>query len=148
MKFVIDRNPTVRWPVVVRMPANGAIEKRRFHATFRVLPESEHDVLEAKALALMEGIRKGEKTAADLLAHNLAELPQVVVELHDVADDQGRPVLASELPELLRGPHGKALAHGLSAAMAQIWHGIPPDAEEEEAPGASAGNSAPSPAAG
>ncbi|MCB1908808.1 MAG: hypothetical protein KDH15_15690 [Rhodocyclaceae bacterium] len=146
--FVIDPNPTVLWPVVVALPQGGSYRKHRFTATFRVLPEAEYAALEAASRNILEAIPAGEKSSADLVEFHAEQLPRLVVAWDGPADAAGAPIPVAALPDLLRGPYGKPLAFGINRAISQIRYGVEADDEEEERPGASEGNSAPSPAAG
>lgn len=148
MQFVIDHNPTVAWPVVVSLPQGGRYRQHRFTATFRVLAESAYAALEARSRAILDAIPERTKTGADLVEFHAEELPKLVLAWDGPTDPAGAAVPIDALPQLLRGPYGKPLALGLNRAISQIRYGIEADPDDADSPGASAGNSAPSPAAG
>lgn len=146
-QFILQKDPTVRWPVTVAMPADGgAIAEFRFEAAIRVLSEADYErILPPQAEG--EGAQEAEikrRTMVDVLAQNARILPQFVADWFGPADPTGAAVPVAALPEQLTGPYGKFLAVGLYRAVFQVRNGIP----AEDIPGASEGNSAPLPAAG
>ncbi|ATE60169.1 hypothetical protein [Thauera sinica] len=146
--FVIDPCPTVRWPVTVRIPADGGPADFRFEADIRVHSEEAYARVlppEADAPFLPDDVPAlSKKTMAEVLQENAHYLPMHVVGWHGVIDAQGKPVSVESLPEqILYGPYGIALSRGLWRAINEVRYGLDP-----YQPGATAGNSAPSPDAG
>ncbi|MFN3987580.1 MAG: hypothetical protein ACK4KV_18985 [Rhodocyclaceae bacterium] len=136
--FVLVPDPRVRWPVTVRVPADGgAFVEQGFTGVFRVLPE--------EALATLFPVRDEEEIKdrrwTDVLAENAKKLPEVLVDW-DVKDPQGKPVPISCLAAALTGEHGKWLAAGIHQAIVQLRLGMPARA------GATEGNSPTAPAPG
>ena len=143
-RFVIEKEPTVVWPVTVEIPAGGQLEKHRFEATFRVLPEAAYAEIEAQVATVLEKIAASKGRMNELVARNAELLPPLVVSWDGPQAEDGTPVPVGDLPALLTGPYGAPLAKGLSRAINQIRLGVP----AEDVASAAEGNSAPSPAAG
>lgn len=151
--FVIVANPTVRWPVAVRIPADdGRIEEWQFTGIFRVLSESEFEVW-SDTPEIDDGASAPEafpaKVAAlqlsEVLARNADKFAEVLVGWDGVMSESGEPVPFSV--ELFKaqvtGKHGRALSVGINKALGQIRYGVEPDQ-----PGAALGNSVLQPADG
>ena len=143
--FVIDPNPTVDWPVIVKLPADGGtFAEFQFTAKIRVLSAKDYDALSpAKAEPVAVGdvadmVPAPVKTMGELLADNAAQFAQLVVGWDGVVDTSGAPVPFTQeaLAAQVTGPHGVELSAGLWLAIAEIRSG------------ARLGNSAPLPAAG
>ncbi len=142
--FILDPNPTVKWPVTVHVPADGGLFiEQRFTGTFRVLPEK--DYLAMFPLRSEEELKK--RTMEQALAEHAEVLPGVLVGW-DVKDPAGRPIGIDQLPSVLRGPSGRFMAAGVVGAITEIRVGIPARNGADAQPGATLGNSSPAPAAG
>lgn len=136
MEFRIVSKPVVRWPVTVKLPADGGrIDARRFEADIRVFSEQDY------AAALPAENRQC--TLAERLAENARLLPLHIMEWYGVTDDHG-PLPIERLPELIEdSPYGVPLSVALWQAIGEVRFGIPPDNV-----GATEKNSAPPPAPG
>lgn len=151
--FVILENPTVRWPVNVRVPVDGGFEEWRFTGVFRVLTEEEFDAWGVKpaieaidpSAPAPEPVEAPARPLSQVLADNADKFAQVLVGWDDVTDANGQsiPFTAGVFKAQVTGPNGRALSVGINTALAQIRYGVSPDQ-----PGAALGNSAPPPAAG
>lgn len=142
--FVIVENPTVQWPVVVKIPNGGTFDETRFTGVFKVLSEEEFEAWGAAPDVPAEELSN--RKLSQVLADNAEKFAQVLIGWGpEVMDSAGNSVPFT--PELLkaqvRGKHGLALSSGLNAALHQIRFGI-----DADTPGALLGNSAPPPAAG
>ncbi len=151
--FVIVADPTVRWPVVVCVPADdGRFEEWQFTGIFRVLSEAEFEAWSDKpAVEGVAGVIEAvpDKLAtlplSEVLASNADKFAEVLVGWDGVTNETGEsiPFSVELFKAQVTGRHGRALSVGLNAALAQIRYGVAPDQ-----PGAVRGNSAPPPAAG
>lgn len=137
--FVVDAAPTVRWPVSLKLPVDGGFADFQFHALLRVYSEEDYE-----RLLPANPVEDTEKATLlkDVLAANARLLPPFVVGWDEVLGADGLPLPVSALPGLITGPYGKALSIGLYRAIGEVRYGLEPDT------GATAGNSAPLPAAG
>ena len=135
--FMLDADPTVRWPVTVELPADGGQKAEfRFFANIRVLPDSGYDALEPAKSETPPGI-------SEVLQHNARILPQLVTGWSGIRDASG-PVPIERLPQIIQeSPYGRALSKGLWRAVAEVRFGL--DAYDG---GAALGNSETSPADG
>ncbi len=136
--FVIDLNPTVRWPVIVQIPAEGGFEEWRFTGVFKVLPEEDFEAWD-------DAPEGADRKLSAVLADNARKFAGVLVGWDEVTDPAGRPVTFTTalLQEQVCGPRGLALSAGINKALQQIRFGLSPDQ-----PGAALGNSVAPPAAG
>jgi len=147
--FVIDPTPTVRWPVIVQVPAEGGFEEWRFTGVFKVLPEEDFeawdDAPEGAEDDASEGAKVADRKLSAVLADNARKFAGVLVGWDEVTDPAGRPVTFTTalLQEQVCGPRGLALSAGINKALQQIRFGFSPDQ-----PGAALGNSVAPPAAG
>ena len=141
--FVLDPNPTVRWPVTVRIPADGGqLATFRFEARVRVYAEDDYERLLPRP-PLGEDGKAEPRSARAVLAENAAALPAHIVDWFGVLDADGRAVPIDALPEQLAyGPYGMALSQGLWRAVNEVRYGLTPSG------GATLGNCVPSPATG
>jgi hypothetical protein len=134
--FILKQDPSVRWPVTVRLPADGGgFVEQVFEAEIRVLPECEY-----KALIPRVG---GERDITDILVENADILPRLVSNWFGVADDTGEVIPITALENiLLRTPYGVPLSAGLWRAINEVRFGT------DASGGATEKNSVSSPAAG
>ncbi|MDR1351488.1 MAG: hypothetical protein LBJ59_12080 [Zoogloeaceae bacterium] len=135
MNFKMQEEPTVWWPVTIRLPADGGVfVEQKFEAKIRVLPESEY-----AQFSLREDVERG---MAETLAENARLLPRLVLDWIDVSDEAGH-VTILRLPELLtHSAYGVPLSIALWQAIAEVRYGLP------SAAGATEKNSEPSPEPG
>lgn len=149
-QFIIEKNPTVAWPVTVHLPVAGKFEPFVFNATFAVKSEVDYARIlpQQGAAEPDDDIEAGQereikaRSLADVLSENARILPQLVRDWNGPQAPDGTPVPIAELPGLLTGPYGRALSVGLYRAVSEIRYGL------DLTGGASEGNSAPSPANG
>lgn len=144
--FVIDPTPTVRWPVIVQIPAEGGFEEWRFIGIFKVLPEEDFEAWDdAPEDAEDDAPKVADRKLSAVLADNARKFAGVLVGWDEVTDPAGRPVTFTTalLQEQVCGPRGLALSAGINKALQQIRFGLSPDQ-----PGAALGNSVAPPAAG
>lgn len=118
--FVIDPYPTVDWPVIVKLAADGgSFEEYQFTAKIRVLSPSEYEALSA--------VKAGdsEPTWQEILSDNARKFSELVVGWDGPTDPDGNAVPFT--PEVLAaqviGPHGLALSAGLWKAVNEIRFG-------------------------
>ena len=121
--FVIDTNPAVTWPVVVKLPADGgAFVEYQFDAKFRVLSAAEFAALS------VESVSNGttEVTMIEILKDNSYQFAKLVIGWDEVADTSGTPVpfTADALAAQVTGPHGAELSAGLWNAVREIRSGV------------------------
>ncbi len=142
--FILDQNPTVRWPVTVRIPADGGqLATYRFEARIRVYSEDDYERLLPKQ-ALTEDGKPAQRSTKEVLAENAATLPSFIADWSGVLDAERRPLPIEALREqLLHGPYGMTLSQGLWRAVHEVRYGLEPAQG-----GATLGNSAPSRDAG
>lgn len=77
--FTVTDNPTFTHPVKVSVPVDGGHERQDFRATFRMISAEEQDSFD---LTTPEG--------------TTGFLHAIIVELHDLVDDQGQPLPYSD----------------------------------------------------
>ncbi len=133
--FVIDTNPTVDWPVVVKLPADGGtFVEYQFDAKFRVLSAAEFAALSVGSVT--DGTT--EVTMIEILKDNSSRFAKLVVGWDGPADTSGTPVpfTVDALAAQVTGPRGAELSAGLWNAVREIRSGV------------RLGNSAPLPVAG
>ena len=133
--FVIDANPTVDWPVIVKLPADGGwFVEYLFTAKIKVLSPADYDVL-CKAVAVpvanLDGTQNTSITLPpaltwpEILADNARKFASLIVGWDGPADPAGNPVPFT--PEVLAaqvtGPRGMELSAGLWAAINEIRFG-------------------------
>jgi hypothetical protein len=157
-QFIIDDAPTVAWPVIVRMPADGGHAYWQFTGTFRVYAEEDYERLIPSTPKDTEG-QPIERRRLEVLEENAQALPSFLVGWEGVTDRAGHALPIAELPRLIRAsPYGLPLSAGLWKAVMEIRSGLPPAIPPELAASAATpaapeevtalGNSAPPPAAG
>ena len=151
--FVIVANPTVQWPIVVCVPADGGrIEEWKFTGIFRVLSEAEFDAW-SDGPEIDDGAADPEAVSAqvavlqlsEVLARNADKFAEVLVGWDGVTSENGEaiPFSVELFKAQVMGVHGRALSVGINTALRQIRYGVAPDQ-----PGAALGNSVLQPAAG
>ncbi|MDR2092277.1 MAG: hypothetical protein LBP58_03020 [Azoarcus sp.] len=134
--LTIAREPTVIWPVTVRLPDDGGtLGEHRITAYIRVYSEREYAKL---VPAAAEEIAP--RALAEVLAENARLFPRFIVDWEGVTDEAGEPVPVGQLPEIIQGPYGGALSAALWRAIAEVRFGI------DASGGATEKNSVPSPA--
>jgi len=102
--FKVTQEPTFTHDVTARVPVDGGFEDQKFKATFRVIDPEEADKFD---LATLEG-------SGDFLR-------KVVVQLHEVADAEGKPLEWNDgvLTAVLKLPWARsALARAYFAGVA------------------------------
>lgn len=137
--FVVDHNPSVMWPVYLRLPADGgSFAVHRFQVRLNVLPEARYaELLDGNSSEAAQ--RDNDKPTHEVLADNALRFPEFVCGFgDDLRDSQGDPIAFSveKLQELVVGPYGGPLSVGLWRAITEVRYG------------ARLGNFEPPPAAG
>jgi hypothetical protein len=117
--FVVDDNPTVRWPVTLRLPADGGqFADYRFRVNLRVLSEDRYVELLDKHES-----PKDASTAA-MLAENAERFREFISDWDDgeLKDARGNviPFSVAKLRELVTGPYGGPLSQGLWLAITEV----------------------------
>lgn len=124
--FVIDPNPTVDWPVVVRLPADGGMfEEYQFTAKIRVLSAAEYAALSEVTAPPVAAEENLPMTMLELLQDNARKFGELVVGWQGPTDKDGKAVPFSPevLTEQITGPHGAGLSAGLWVAIREIRSG-------------------------
>lgn len=135
--FVLDAEPFIDWPVIVRHPVSGGqIAAHVFVARFRVASHAEYDRIFERAKVLAEGEEAAPvftPPVAEMLAADAQRYAQLVVDWggsqpdnwQGPRDSSGAPVPFSRerLIAEINGPRGEALADGLLRALHQIRWG-------------------------
>ncbi|MDR2450999.1 MAG: hypothetical protein LBE85_04340 [Candidatus Accumulibacter sp.] len=138
--FIFTAEPAVRWPVTVRLPADGgAFAEVAFEALIRVYSETEFERLTPAP--------GGEKTKStrEVLEENADILPRIVIDWFGVLDARGDPAPIASLAEIIRhNPYGLPLSAALWRAINEVRFGLDP----KQRGGETVKNSVPSPAAG
>ncbi|MBS0370760.1 MAG: hypothetical protein JSS57_16365 [Proteobacteria bacterium] len=142
--FVVDPEPKVWWPVRVSLPIGGRFQDVELKAYLRVYSEEEYSrLLPQVQPATAEGDAPvAALTLAEVLEKNAVLFPQFIADWDGVVSPDGTPLPISTLPDLVRGPYGKAFSVGINRAINEVRYGI------DATPSASEGNSAPSPGDG
>lgn len=110
--FKLVSEPRWTWPVTVKEPNDeGTFDVRRFRARFRLIPEEERRTLSMQANGIREVLRRA------------------VIEVLDVADENGAPVSMKDSSGLLDTMLSVAwIETGLAEAYAEALSGQPPKA--------------------
>lgn len=125
--FVIDHNPAVDWPVIVKLPADGGtFEEYQFTAKFRVLSPAGYAALFAA------GDAAADLAMQEVLKDNVRQFAELVVgwggsgeAWEGPTDINGNPVpfTPEELAAQVAGPRGAELSAGLWVAIREIRSG-------------------------
>jgi hypothetical protein len=131
--FVIDADSPVKWPVIVRIPADGGeFATFQFTGVFKRLSEEEYEaILGAKKVKLpdVEGTQKLDlvegKLRSEILGENAELFPQLMVGWEDVRSANGSSVefSAETLRKQITGKNGMHLSIGLWVAISEIRNG-------------------------
>jgi hypothetical protein len=130
--FVIDQSGAVKWPVVVKIPADGGeFAAFQFTGVFKRLTEDEYDaILNPKKEETKKEETKPDdvvpgKSRAEVLADNAALFPQLMVGWDGPKDAQGQsvPFSIETLKRQIQGVNGQHLSIGLWQAIFEIRSG-------------------------
>lgn len=129
--FVIDRAPTIKWPVIVRIPVDGGeFASYQFSGVFKHFSEDEYDaIMRTNQIAVKDkddGIKPiPGQTRADVLRENAELIPKVLVGWDGIRDASGAAVefTIDELRKQIVGVNGSYLSSGLWIALAEIRNG-------------------------
>lgn len=124
--FVIDDDPIVDWPVIVRLPeAGGAFGEYRFTVQMRVLPAAEYEALFEQASNASEHAGARTEALSAILRANVPVFQRLITGWKEVCDRAGHPVPFSpeKLAEQVTGPRGAALSVGIWRAVNEVRHG-------------------------
>lgn len=123
--FIIDPAPTIKWPVTVRLPADGGeVAEFRFTGEFKRLSEEELDKLLGSGDPA-KAEEKDPKRLAQILEENAALFPKLLVGWEGVKKSDGAdvPFTFTTLDQQITGPNGPFLSAGLWRAIAEIRNG-------------------------
>jgi hypothetical protein len=120
--FVIDNDPIVDWPVIVKLPAaGGTFEEYRFTALMRVLSPAEYEALLSDAPAAAAD----EMKLSEIIKLNAPIFQRLITGWEGVNDRDGNAVVYTpeKLAEQITGPRGPALSRGLWRAISEVRFG-------------------------
>lgn len=136
--FVIDNDPIVPWPVIVKLPmAGGTFVEFQFTVLMRVLAPLEYE-------SLFEDVRdvgEGATRLSEIVKRNAPIFQRLITGWEGVSDREGSAVSYSpeKLAEQIIGPRGPALSAGLWRAISEVRYGRRLD-DGTEKDGAALGN--------
>lgn len=122
--FVIDNDPIVPWPVIVKLPAaGGTFAEYQFTVLMRVLSPAEYEKLFADA-PKTDGAAS--KTLAEVVQLNAPIFQRLITGWEGVCDRDGNAVAYTpeKLAEQVTGPRGPVLSVGLWRAINEIRYGL------------------------
>lgn len=134
--FVIDNDPIVDWPVIVKLPAaGGTFDEYQFTVSMRVLAPSAYEALFSEAPGAVKsdaGTDDGEikklpnKPLSEIVQLNTPIFQRIVTGWSGITDRDGNTVAYSpeKLAEQITGPRGPALSTGLWRAISEVRYGI------------------------
>lgn len=123
--FVIDSDPVVDWPVIVKLPAaGGTFAEYQFEVSVRVLSPAEYEQLFKDAPG---NLKDGDEVPAMSAVVKLNEpiFQRLITGWNKVNDKDGNPVAYSpeKLAEQITGPRGPALSLGIWRAISEVRYG-------------------------
>lgn len=131
--YVIDAASPVKWPVTVRLPADGGeFAAFRFTGVFKRLSEEAYEAIMATRKEKLPEIGTAElvelvagKSRAELLEENATLFPQLMVGWEDVLDSSGAEVKFTQavLHKQITGVNGMHLSVALWTAIHEIRNG-------------------------
>ncbi len=125
-RFVIDDDPIVEWPVIVKLPSDGGLfNEYQFTVSMRVLSPKGYEDLFAAAPASIK--RDEMPPMSEMLAENVPIFQSLVTGWgSDVVDPSGNAVEFTDgkLAEQVTGPAGSALSSGLWRAISEVRYGM------------------------
>jgi len=119
--FVIDNDPVVPWPVIVKLPqAGGTFGEFQFEANIRVLSPGEYEAM-FKAPADKNGV----SPMSEVVEENVPLFQRLITGWDGVKDRAGNavPFTPEKLAEQVTGPYGPALSAGLWRAINEVRFG-------------------------
>lgn len=133
--FIIDNDPIVDWPVIVKLPvAGGTFGEYQFTVSMHVLSPKEYEALfEERAAVPVSASAAADSVIPPKVAPLLSETVQLNVPAfqrlitgwQDVNDRDGNAVAYTpeKLAEQVTGPRGPALSAGLWRAISEVHAG-------------------------
>jgi hypothetical protein len=123
--FVIDNDPIVDWPVIVKLPVSGGtFEEHHFDVSMRVLSPDEYEQLFKDAPG---NIKDGQDVPAmsAVIKLNAPIFQRLITGWNKVSDKDGNAVAYSpeRLAEQISGPRGPALSLGIWRAISEVRYG-------------------------
>ena len=125
-QFVIDNDPIVDWPVIVKLPsAGGTFGDYQFTASMRVLSPKEYEALFATAPGTIKHDDGLEPKLSEIVELNAPIFQRLITGWDGVNDRDGNAVAYTpeKLAEQITGPHGPALSAGLWRAISEVRFG-------------------------
>jgi hypothetical protein len=116
--FVIDNDPIVSWPVIVKLPVDGGIyADYQFTAKIRVLSSADFEKLSSETSEV--------QTMQEILQNNVIQFSKLIVGWDGPTDTNGNPVPFSTevLAAQITGSRGAELSAGLWNAIREIRTG-------------------------
>lgn len=120
--FVIDNDPVIEWPVIVKLPtAGGIFAEHQFEVTMRVLSPAEYEELFQSEKQEGDSVLK----ISEVVKQNVPVFQRLIVGWKGVKDSAGNevPFTSEKLAEQVTGPRGPALSAGLWNAVNEIRYG-------------------------
>ena len=133
--FIIDNDPIVDWPVIVKLPvAGGTFGKYQFTVSLRVLSPKEYEELfeenlpvpvSAPAAADSATPPKAAPLMSEIVQLNAPMFQRLITGWVGVNDRDGNAVIYTpeKLAEQITGPRGPALSAGLWRAIREVRYG-------------------------
>ena len=125
-QFVIDNDPIVDWPVIVKLPsAGGTFGDYQFTASMRVLSPKEYETLFADAPGTIQHDDGLEPKLSEIVELNAPIFQRLITGWAGVNDRDGNtvPYTPEKLAEQINGPRGPALSAGLWRAISEVRFG-------------------------
>lgn len=125
-QFVIDDDPVVDWPVIVKVPADGGtFNEFQFTVSMHVLSPKEYEQLFADAPGNIKNEGDKAPMMSEILAENVPIFQRMVTGWSGVTDKNGSEVgyTPERLAEQLVGKRGRELSAGLWRAINEIRYG-------------------------
>jgi hypothetical protein len=124
--FVIDNDPIVDWPVIVKLPTTGGeFTEYQFTVSMRVLSPKEYEALFADAPGIVKTDTDVPPKLSEVVELNAPIFARLITGWVDVRDRDGNkvPYTPEKLAEQITGPRGPALSAGLWRAINEVRYG-------------------------
>lgn len=124
--FMIIEDPTVEWPVIVSMPADGGgFAEFQMNATIRVLPPKEYEDLIKKESEPPSGAETMIRPISEVLEGNYRIFSRLIMGWGNVLDGSRNQVAFSQeqLRKLTTGVHGIRFSDAVWRAISEVRTG-------------------------
>jgi len=122
-QFVIDDDPIVDWPVIVKLPSSGGrFTEYEFSVSMRVLSPKEYEDIFDKTKAPSD---PSSSKLSEIIEMDVPLFQRLIIGWSGVTDRDGNEVEYSpeKLAEQVTGPRGLPLQAGLMRAISEIRYG-------------------------